>query len=69
MPLFERTGAVDRVYADPEEVAGFDQLRQHAVTVVGRAGAVVGRRAVVVDEADHPQVFDAVALVAGLREI
>ncbi len=65
MPLF-CAGAVDRVDADPEEVAGFDQLRQHAVAVEGRAGAVVGHGAVVVHEADHAQVFDAVAFIVGL---
>ena len=64
--LVLRAGAVDRMHADPEEVAGLDQLRQHAVAVEGRAGAVVGDRAVVVHEADHAQVFDAVAFVAGL---
>ena len=54
------------MHADPDEVAGLDQLRQHAVAVEGRAGAVVGDRAVVLHEADHAQVFDAVAFVAGL---
>ena len=65
MPLF-CAGAVDRMHADPEEVAGLDQLREHAVAVEGRAGAVVGHRAVVVHKADHAQVFDAVAFIVGL---
>ncbi len=67
MPLF-CAGAVDRMHADPEEVAGLDQLRQHAVAVEGRAGAVVSDRAVVVHEADHAQIFNAVLFVAGVRE-
>ena len=65
MPLF-CAGAVDRMHADPEEVAGLDQLREHAVAVEGRAGAVVGDCAVVVHEANHAQVFDAVAFIVGL---
>ncbi len=65
MPLF-RAGAVDRVYADLQEIAGLDQLRKHAIAVEGRAGAVVGNRAVVVHETDHAEVLDAVAFVAGL---
>ncbi len=66
MPLFCAQAAVDRMHADPAEVAGLDQLREHAVAVEGRAGAVIGHRAVVVHEADHAQVFDAVAFIAGL---
>ncbi len=65
MPLF-RAGPVDRVYADPQEVAGLDQLREHVIAVEGRAGAEVDDRAVVLHEADHAEVLDTVALVAGL---
>ena len=54
------------MHADPDEVAGLDQLREHTVAVEGRASAIVGHRAVVVHEADHAQVFDAVAFIVGL---
>ena len=54
------------MHADAEEIAGLDQLGEHAPAVEGRAGAVVGNRAVVVHKADHAEVFDAVAFVAGL---
>ena len=48
-----RAGAVDRMYAHADKVAGFDQLREHTVAVERRTGAVVGNRAVVVHKADH----------------
>ena len=56
------------MHADAEEVAGLDQLRQHAVAVEGRAGAIVSDRAVVLHETNHAQVFDAVIFVAALRK-
>ncbi len=65
MPLF-CAGPVDRVHADPDEVARLDQLWEDAVAVEGRAGAVVGDRAVVLHKANHAQVFDAVAFIVGL---
>ena len=48
------------------KVAGFDQLGQYAVAVVGGVGAEVGHRAVVVGEADHAEVFDSPAFIFAL---
>ena len=60
--LVPHLGAVERVDAEPQEVVGLQQLRQHDFAVERRVRGVVAGVAVVVVKLHEARVLDAVHL-------